>query len=161
MNSKYKYIVTDNHQELKTGNHLNSLGITVLYDDPVWTLDYPSLEYRSIKNMFDEEEVLNFNERLNGFEARRYNGKFEKGGREINKSPQARLWLCIAAHKTSMAVAEIYDRYLSEQQAEKEAEQAAQKAVEAAHQAEEEAKQAAVDEAVLRRQKMLQKMKKQ
>ena len=110
--------------------------------------------------MFDEKEVLDFNEQLNGFTARRYNGKFEKGGREILKEPCARLWLCIAAYKTSMAVAEIYDRYLSEQQAEKEAEQAAQKAVEAAHQAEEEAKQAAVDEAVLKRQKMLQKMKK-
>jgi hypothetical protein len=54
LGSKYKYIVTDNYQELKTGNHLNSLGITVLYNDPVWTLDYPYLEDHSIKNMFDD-----------------------------------------------------------------------------------------------------------
>jgi hypothetical protein len=105
--------------------------------------------------MFDEKEVLNFKEQFNGCTAIRYNGEFKAGGEN------GHIWLCIAEHQTSRAVAEIYDRYLSEQQAEKEAEQAAQKAVEAAHQAEEEAKLAAVDEAVLRRQKMLQKMKKQ
>ena len=130
-------------------------GMPVLYDKHVWTLAYFWLEEHSIKNMFDEKEVLNFKEQLSGFTTIRYNGKFKAGG------DYGQLWLCIAEPKTSRAVAEIYDRYLSEQQAEKEAEQAAQKAVEAAHQAEEEAKQAAVDEAVLRRQKMLQKMKKQ